>query len=416
LLQRDAASDIAGARDMLGVNLNEEALAQRLCTYVRAGNYGAAAQVLRHPDLEDYNRDDVARAMFDPGNSPLTAREVIRAARQPAGRDLLELVRGEVTSGWTDAEEVQVGRLVDGVLGDTVARNSLNRARITVINQQVANDLERLAALFADDLIIDDDTVQSRLTAILGVTEHAVIPGLQTGVDFGDTGFAGTQDPGGAGFRDPHPSSRNQVGHFLTAVGLRVAPGVVSRRIPYFGSIRRMVGAGAGMTDDDVALRLTIGHEKAPDPQSGVDVLIDLLVAGVIEELLPGPPGETEEQQDERVARAVEARLRRNVDEIIGAFRTQFQAATDADVEAWNEALATMRAGGGYDAAAQEGPGAPLDRIAVGTGKGNSRQDLRLSMVGYRFGEMVQSGAFATRADAAAWLRANLGPSEAPTP
>lgn len=206
LLQRDAASDIAGARDMLGVNLNEEALAQRLCTYVRAGNYGAAAQVLRHPDLEHYNRDDVARAMFDPGNSPLTAREVIRAARQPAGRDLLELVRGEVTSGWTDAEEVQVGRLVDGVLGDTVARNSHNRARITVINQQVANDLERLAALFADDLIIDDDTVQSRLTAILGVTEHAVIPGLQTGVDFGDTGFAGTQDPRGGGFRDPHPS------------------------------------------------------------------------------------------------------------------------------------------------------------------------------------------------------------------
>jgi hypothetical protein len=78
---------------------------------------------------------------------------------------------------------------------------------------------------------------------VLAVTEHLAIPGLQTGIDFSDTGFAGDRTANGSGFRDPHPSSQNQVGHFLTATGLQYSPAVVSRQIPYFGTIRQMVGA-----------------------------------------------------------------------------------------------------------------------------------------------------------------------------
>ena len=42
--------------------------------------------------------------------------------------------------------------------------------------------------------------------------------------------------------------------------------------------------------------------------------------------------------------------------------------------------------------------------------RGNSHQDLRLSLVGWRFGQLVQGGRFADRYAAAGWLRANLGP------
>ena len=142
--------------------------------------------------------------------------------------------------------------------------------------------------MFEDDEVIDDGTVAGRLQSILGATGHLVVPGLQTGIDFQDTGFAGNQEPNGPGFRDPHPSSRNQVGHFLTAVGLQFSPAVVSRPIPFFGTIRQMVQAPPTMSDADVALRLTIGHEKAPDP-NGTMAAIDVLLTGELEDLLPGP-------------------------------------------------------------------------------------------------------------------------------
>jgi len=261
--------------------------------------------------------------------------------------------------------------------------------------------------MFEDDQIIDDGTVSSRLQAILGATEHLVIPGLQTGIDFADTGFAGQPTPGGPGFRDPHPSSRNQVGHFLTAVGLQISPGVVSRPIPVFGSIRSMVGAPAGMSDSDVALRLTIGHEKAPDPVGAFGIVTGILIGGLVESLLPGPEGETEEERDERIGRAVEAETKRQIAEVIAAFRAQFEATTDDDIAAWNEALAALGTGPSINLAAAEGP---LSRIHIDpTQRGNSIQDLRLSLVGWRLGQMISAGEFADNTAVAAWIRTNLG-------
>ena len=65
--------------------------------------------------------------------------------------------------------------------------------------------------------------------------------GLQTGISFHDTGFA-------ADFKDPWPSSDNQVGHFLTAVGLSFNPAKVKQS---FGgrSLRDWLGAPAAMSD-----------------------------------------------------------------------------------------------------------------------------------------------------------------------
>ncbi len=104
-----------------------------------------------------------------------------------------------------------------------------NQARIRQLAAQAPTDLEALALLFEDDGIVDDGTVPGRLRAILQATERKTIPGLQTALSFGDSGFAGDRRLDGAGFRDPWPASRNQVGHFLTAVGLQFAPEIVAR-------------------------------------------------------------------------------------------------------------------------------------------------------------------------------------------
>ncbi len=169
-----------------------------------------------------------------------------------------------------------------------------------------------------------------------------------------------------------------------------------------------MIGALPAMSDADDALRLTIGHEKSRDPNGGAEVLVDVVLAGGLEFLRPGPAGETDDERGRRVGRAAAAEGERQVHEIIAAFQAQFAATTDADIAAWNEALARFRSDGG----GLEGPDSPLNRIAVNPAlKGNSRQDLRLSLVGYALGLMIGSGAFADRAAVAAVTRRSLGPA-----
>jgi hypothetical protein len=406
LLSRETAQEV---RDRFtnwgGLNLQEEALGQYLLAqYVRTGRYQFVHEVINL--LEGYNRDDVAGEIM----SGLSTREIIRIGRDANGVNMLRLMKDELGDVWgtiTEGERHQAD-LLGAVLNDPGQRNLWNRERIGHLKDEAGSDLEALARVFEDDEIIDDESVQSRLQSVLGATEHIAIPGLQTGIEFSDVGFAGDQNPGGAGFRDPHPSSRNQVGHFLTAVGLEFSPGVVSRPIPYFGSVRSMVGAPASMSDADVALRLTIGHEKAPDPNATM-AAINVALTGILESLRPGPEGETDEERDRRVGQAVIDETQRQINEIIAAFRTQFQAATDADVQAWNEALGALGTGDALDLGAAE---APLSRIQINPqNRGNSIQDMRLSLVGWRLGQLISSGAFGDdRARVAAWIRTNLGP------
>ena len=49
-----------------------------------------------------------------------------------------------------------------------------------------------------------------------------------------------------------------------------------------------------------------------------------------------------------------------------------------------------------------------LRRVSVGTGSGNSRQDLLLSLFGFKFGSMIRKGRLSKIAEGAAWIRLNL--------
>ncbi|MDJ0574107.1 MAG: DUF4157 domain-containing protein [Xenococcaceae cyanobacterium MO_234.B1] len=408
VLKRETATEVRDRyTNWRGLNLQEDRLAAYLVTLTRRGQYGFVREVINVLAWTD--RDDVAGEMM----AHFTTRQLIRMARNEDAVHLLRVMRGAIGDrwGWVTAGERHQADLLGAVLNEPGKRNLWNWERIRVIKSEAGTDLEALARIFEDDEIIDDDSVTSRLQSILGATEHLIIPGLQTGIDFADTGFAGEQTPGGAGFRDPHASSRNQVGHFLTAVGLQFSPGVVSRSIPFFGTIRSMVQAPASMSDADVALRLTIGHEKAPDP-NGTMAAINIVLTGLIEHWSPQPEGETEEQRQERVGRAILSETQRQINEIITAFRTQFQAATDADVQAWNEALTALGRGNVLNIGAAE---APLSRISINpAGRGNSIQDLRLSLVGWQLGQLISSGAFGDRAAVARWIRTNLGPPPSP--
>jgi hypothetical protein len=90
-------------------------------------------------------------------------------------------------------------------------------------------------------------------------------------------------------------------------------------------------------------------------------------------------------------------------------YRAQFGATTDDDLAAWQEALRISGKGRAFDWKALEGASSPLHAIAVANGEGNSVQDLRLSLVGWRFGQLIGCGAFNRRQDAAAWIRRTLG-------
>jgi Domain of unknown function (DUF4157) len=403
VLHRETAREVVAAYEtdyVVTTSLDEEGLALRVLGIVRAGRYAFATDVLMEVGWVD--RDDVVDEMMP----SLTVLELIRIGQSEEGKSLLGTMKQALASGWTTSGEADKVTLIEAILEDGAGRVIWNTDRIEVIKRGAGTDLEALAQLFEDNQIIDDGTVTGRLQSILKATEHLIIPGLQTGISFGDTGFRGEPTPTGSGFRDPHPSSANQVGHFLTAVGLVFTPAVVSRSIIGFGSIRKLVHAPASMSDSEVALRLTIGHEKAPDPNSSAQVFFNLAATWAIESFDEGPEGETEEERDQRIDEAVADELDRQIRAIIAAFRRQFQACTDADVAAWNEALASYRS----DPASLERPGNALDRIAVDPRmRGNSRQDLRLSLVGWVLGEKLRGGDYADRAAVAAWIRTNLG-------
>jgi hypothetical protein len=262
---------------------------------------------------------------------------------------------------------------------------SANSAAITRIRDAAPSDVEALAQMFESSTIIDNGTVAGRLEAILAATEHAVVPGLHTGISFHDRGFR-------AEFRDPWPSSDNQVGHFLTAVGLSYNPAKVEQSL-LGRRLRDWLGAPDTMSSTEVALRLTIGHEKAPDPSlwtAAGGAAVGGLIGGAIPVPGTAPIG----------AGAGGALA------ILGAFRDQFAAATAADVRVFTLAEMSLGTSTPLDLATAD---ARLRGITVvSTQRGNSYQDLLLSLYGWRLGQWIRAGRFTSRADVAAWIRANL--------
>lgn len=263
---------------------------------------------------------------------------------------------------------------------------SANSDRIEVIRDAAGNDAEALAQMFEDSRITDDGTVAGRLREILDATESLIVPGLQTHIRFHDSGFRPE-------FKDPWPSSDNQVGHFLTAVGLSFNPAKVSESF-MARRLRDWLGADSALSDTDVALRLTIGHEKAADPSGWTAA--GGAAAGSVAGGLAIPfgggviPG--------AVAGAGFA--------VLNAFRTQFAAATPSDVQVFLGAEASL------------GTGSPLDLATastrlrgitvVSTNRGNSYEDLLLSCFGWRLGQWIRGGRFANKAAVAAWVRTNI--------
>ena len=112
-------------------------------------------------------------------------------------------------------------------------------------------------------------------------------------------------------------------------------------------------------------MRLIIGHEKAPDPY----------------------PWQPE------------------------GFLRQFSRASAHDVELFRQAEAALGTGPklNLEAAIKILHGISVDDRM----RGNSYQDLALSLVGWHFGKMIRSGQFANNAEVAQWIRANLGASAA---
>lgn len=250
---------------------------------------------------------------------------------------------------------------------------SANREAIERIRDQVPkpSDAEALAQMFESSWIKDDGTVAGRLTAILDATEKSLVPGLQTGIEFHDEGFRKE-------FKDPWPSSDNQVGHFLTAVGLGFNPAKVEETV-MGRSLRDWIGAPKKMSSTEVALRLIIGHEKGPDPGLGTAFW------GWFEGGVGGAAGA-----------------------VLEAFRAQFAAATDADVQVFISAEQNLGTGSPLDLASAS---STLSGIRVdSTLRGNSYQDLLLSLYGWRLGQWINySGRkYATKTGVAAWIRTNL--------
>jgi len=284
-----------------------------------------------------------------------------------------------------------------------------NQARIRHLAARAPTDLEALALLFEDDGIVDDGTIPGRLRAILQATERKTIPGLQTALPFGDSGFAGDRRLDGAGFRDPWPASRNQVGHFLTAVGLRFAPEIVARPIPFLGSIRAIVRAPAATSDEDVALRLAIGHEKMADPPNATEAALEIVAAVALAARRVIGQDLTTAERARRIATVVATEAWGQFRGSIDTFHAQFQSVTARDIAAWQKALRLSGSAKAFDRRAVEGPRTPLRSIMVANGEGNSVQDLRLTLVGWRLGDLIVQGAFKDRRAIGPWLRAALG-------
>jgi hypothetical protein len=238
-------------------------------------------------------------------------------------------------------------------------------------------DADVLAQMFETTLISDDGTVAGRLRDVLDATESSLVPGLQTGIKFHDTGFRSE-------FKDPWPSSDNQVGHFLTAVGLSFNPSKVAQSF-MARRLRDWLGADSTLTDEEVAIRLTVGHEKAPDPGAGT------AAGGAIPGWIAGGP----------IGAGAGAAIA-----ILEAFRTQYSKATPTDVTNFRSAETNL------------GPGTKLDLKSADTTlhgitvdksmQGNSYEDLLLSCCGWRLGQWIKSGKFTATADVGTWIRTNL--------
>ncbi|MCB1172796.1 MAG: hypothetical protein KDK39_04490 [Leptospiraceae bacterium] len=228
------------------------------------------------------------------------------------------------------------------------------------------------------------DSLNQRLQTIFTVTEireHMGVPGYVPGLhtardDFGSRGFKQR-------FND---HSTTQAGHFLTGLRLALDPAVVNQVVETplgpAGSIRDQISAGdpraASMSDTELAVYLSIGHEKFPDPFG----LHSALKAGSLD--------------PRRI------------------FIEQFRRATDADYGHFQQALAVLdkQTHPDFDSIEellqQIGIQDERRRWGVLWHKGNSMADLRLTIAAFDMARRIQTGRIQTRIEAGDYIRQNL--------
>jgi hypothetical protein len=277
--------------------------------------------------------------------------------------------------------------------------------RVVMIRDEASgDDAEALARLFEDPGLGDEDSAAARLQTILEATERRLIKGLHTGLPFSDRGFRGDRARGGSGLRDPWEPSRNQVGHFLTAVRLAFRLETVAE--PVLGRpMRAWLGADPALSDEQVGKRLTVGHELSMDPGWFRGALFGGL-AGAAIPLVLGLQGRPAAFAIP-VGSAFGGLSGALAQQFLG-FRRQYQRATAGDEAAFDRALAAAGPGPVLDLDAAEDALRPLfDRIDVDS-CGNSYQDLRLSLLGWWLGEAIRRGPLQHAREVAGWIRVHL--------
>ncbi|MGC1121820.1 MAG: SpvB/TcaC N-terminal domain-containing protein [Candidatus Methanofastidiosia archaeon] len=252
---------------------------------------------------------------------------------------------------------------------DTTELNTTDKENITKLNmerieevgkeatfQGTADYVEALARIFEDKEITDlpfknpDLTsAQKRLRTIFDATES--LPRL---LFFGG-GIEGWGTEGfGTAYEDPHPSSSNQVGHFLTAVNLGYN---WTRRPRVF--------------PEEIAIILMIGHEKVPDFQERGSFFGKKIIPTSLKEFWAGYITYlfTSEIQMFQIAE--------NVLE-----KTKYP----------ENAFHLLQKGIGVDKSKS----------------GCSYEDLRLSLMGFHLGKLIKEGTLRDPSDVAKWIRTNL--------
>ena len=116
-------------------------------------------------------------------------------------------------------------RILNASMTEILSKNNLQRIR-AIRHELGGNDAEALARMFTDPDIADDGSLAGRVGAILRATEHHWFPRVHTFMDVpGLYEVRGASDHGfRAEFQDPWGCSRDQIGHFLTALGLVLHP------------------------------------------------------------------------------------------------------------------------------------------------------------------------------------------------
>ncbi len=258
------------------------------------------------------------------------------------------------------------------------------------------NDVETLANIFEHDFPSKSESLGSRLNGVFAATETNNIPfipyislpiyapGLQIGPPrIGDDGY-------NSDYQDFSPT---QTGHFLTGLRLALDPGVLRQR-PWISGVIQGKSARESleednmkykmMSDEEFAIRSVIGHEKVPDFGSASNPTTSFRPRYTLKE--------------------------------------QIKSATDMDSLVFKQTLKMLEK--------QEYPRftaeieknmrlikvEPYKVIAKGTlletsikNKGNSYEDLRLTLISYHMASRIKLGAISNRQEAAKYIRETLG-------